>query len=88
MDYDVVVVGGGHAGVEAALSCSRMNKKVALITLDKNKIASMPCNPSIGGPAKGTVTREIAALGGEQGRAADSTYLQIKLLNYSKGPGV
>ncbi|WP_338969778.1 tRNA uridine-5-carboxymethylaminomethyl(34) synthesis enzyme MnmG [Spiroplasma endosymbiont of Labia minor] len=87
-NYDVIVIGAGHAGVEAALATARLGKKTALITLYKNKIASMPCNPSIGGPAKGIVVREIDALGGEMGKAADATALQTKLLNLSKGPGV
>ena len=86
--YDIVVVGGGHAGVEAALSAARLNKKTALLTLDINTIAKMPCNPSIGGPAKGIVVREIDALGGQMGITADKTALQFKMLNLSKGPGV
>ncbi|NLA79099.1 MAG: tRNA uridine-5-carboxymethylaminomethyl(34) synthesis enzyme MnmG [Erysipelothrix sp.] len=86
--YDVIVVGGGHAGVEAALAAAKMNKKTALCTLIIDKIAMMPCNPSIGGPAKGVVVREIDALGGQMGITADKTALQFKLLNTNKGPGV
>lgn len=86
--YDVIVVGAGHAGVEAALASARMNKKTALCTLIIDKIAMMPCNPSIGGPAKGIVAREIDALGGQMGITADLTALQFKLLNTNKGPGV
>lgn len=86
--YDVIVVGGGHAGVEAAIAANRMGQKTALITLDVNKIATMPCNPSIGGPAKGIVVREIEALGGVMGQIADKTALQFRILNSSKGPGV
>ena len=88
MKYDVIVVGGGHAGCEAALSCARLNKKTLLITGDINNIADMPCNPSIGGSAKGIVVREIDALGGEMGYNTDKTLLQIKMLNTKKGPGV
>ena len=88
MDYDVIVVGGGHAGCEASLSCARMGKKTLLITTNFNNIADMPCNPSIGGSAKGIVVREIDALGGEMGYCADRTLLQIKMLNVKKGPGV
>ncbi len=85
---DIIVVGGGHAGVEAALSASRLGFKTLLFTMDKNKVANMPCNPSIGGPAKGVVVREIDALGGEMAKATDATYLQMKMLNTAKGPGV
>jgi len=87
-DYDVIVIGAGHAGVEAALSSAKLGKKTALINLYDDKIATMPCNPSVGGPAKGIVVREIDALGGEMGKAADATALQTKLLNSSRGPGV
>lgn len=86
--YDSIVVGGGHAGVEAANALSKMNKKVLLITGNLEKVASLPCNPSIGGPAKGVVVREIDALGGIQGVASDKTQIQMKLLNASKGPAV
>ncbi len=85
---DVIVIGGGHAGVEAALACARNQKQTILYTLHIDMIASMPCNPSIGGPAKGIVVREIDALGGEMGKAADATALQFKMLNTTKGPGV
>lgn len=85
---DVIVIGGGHAGVEAALACARNRKQTILYTLNLDMIAAMPCNPSIGGPAKGIVVREIDALGGEMGKAADATALQFKMLNTTKGPGV
>ena len=88
MNYDIIVVGGGHAGCEAALSSARLNNKTLLITGNLNNVADMPCNPSIGGPAKGTVVREIDALGGEMGKNADKATLQIKLLNTKKGPAV
>ena len=86
--YDVIVVGAGHAGIEAAMACCRMKKKVALVTLDLNMAGSMPCNPSVGGPAKGIVVREIDALGGLMPIVADRTALQFKMLNTTKGPGV
>ena len=85
---DAIVVGAGHAGVEAALALAHAGKKTALITICINHIASMPCNPSIGGPAKGIVVREIDALGGMMPKVADKTALQFKMLNTTKGPGV
>ena len=88
MNYDVIVVGGGHAGCEASLAAARLSNKTLLITGNINNIADMPCNPSIGGPAKGIIVREIDALGGEMGRNADKANLQIKLLNTKKGPAV
>ncbi len=88
MNYDVIVVGGGHAGCEASLASARMGEKTLLITGNINNIADMPCNPSIGGPAKGVIVREIDALGGEMGRNADKAVLQIKMLNTKKGPAV
>lgn len=87
-DYQVIVVGGGHAGVEACAACAHMGLSTLLITLNKKMIANMPCNPSIGGSAKGIVVREIDALGGVMGIAADHEYLQMKMLNTGKGPGV
>lgn len=86
--FDILVVGAGHAGVEAALVAARCNKNTALVTLSKENIAKMPCNPSVGGPAKGIVVREIDALGGQMGITADKTALQFKMLNTTKGPGV
>ena len=88
MDYDIIVVGGGHAGCEAALAASRLNNKTLLVTGNINNIADMPCNPSIGGPAKGIVVREIDALGGEMAKNSDKATLQIKMLNTKKGPAV
>ena len=88
LDYDVIVVGGGHAGLEAAFACAHLKKKTLLLTLNKDMIGNMPCNPSIGGSAKGIVVREIDALGGMMGIAADHHYLQMKMLNTGKGPGV
>lgn len=85
---DVIVIGGGHAGVEAALACARLQKNTVLYSMHIDMIASMPCNPSVGGPAKGIVVREIDALGGEMGKAADVSALQFKMLNTTKGPGV
>ena len=86
--YDVIVIGGGHAGCEASLACARMGHKTLLVTGNIKNIADMPCNPSIGGSAKGIVVREIDALGGEMGINADKSHLQIKMLNSKKGPGV
>ena len=88
MKYDIIVVGGGHAGCEAALSSSRLKKRTLLISGNRDYIASMPCNPSIGGPAKGILVKEIDALGGEMGVNADKTYIQMKMLNQSNGPAV
>ncbi len=87
-DYEVIVVGAGHAGCEAAYACAKKGHKTALITLNINNIADMPCNPSIGGTAKGIIVREIDALGGIMGKAADQAHFQIKMLNISKGPAV
>lgn len=86
--YDVIVVGAGHAGSEAALAASRMGNKTLLLTINLDMVAFMPCNPSIGGPAKGVVVREIDALGGEMGRNIDKTYIQMRMLNTGKGPAV
>lgn len=86
--YDVVVVGAGHAGCEAALASARVGMETLLITLNVNMVAFMPCNPSIGGPAKGVVVREIDALGGEMGKNIDKTYIQMRMLNTGKGPAV
>ena len=86
--YDVVVVGAGHAGCEAALAAARLGMKTAIFTISLDGIANMPCNPSIGGTAKGHLVREIDALGGEMGRAADATFLQSRILNRGKGPAV
>ena len=87
-EYDVIVVGAGHAGCEAAVSCAKLGAKVLLATLNVDNIAMMPCNPAIGGPAKSTLVREIDALGGVMGEVADETYIQMKMLNSSKGPAV
>jgi tRNA uridine 5-carboxymethylaminomethyl modification enzyme len=86
--YDVIVVGAGHAGCEAALASARMGRKTLLLTMNLDSVALMPCNPSMGGPAKGHLIKEIDALGGEIGRNTDRTFIQIRLLNTSKGPAV
>ena len=88
MDYEIIVVGGGHAGCEAALSCARKGHKTLLVTANIKNIGDMPCNPSIGGSAKGIVVREIDALGGEMGINADKSQIQIKILNDAKGPAI
>ena len=84
----IIVIGAGHAGVEAALSSSRMGVETILLTMSAHHISSMPCNPSLGGPAKGIVVREIDALGGQMGISGDKTAIQFKKLNSNKGPGV
>lgn len=87
-DFDVIVVGAGHAGCEAALAAARMGAKTLILTLNLDAVAYMPCNPSIGGPAKGIVVREIDALGGEMARNIDKTHIQMRMLNTGKGPAV
>lgn len=86
--YDVIVVGAGHAGVEAGLASARMGAKTLMLTISLEGVAFMPCNPSVGGPAKGVVVREIDALGGEMGHNIDKTYIQMRMLNTRKGPAV
>ena len=87
-DYDVIVVGGGHAGIEAALASARLGKKTAMFIMNMDSVGNMPCNPSIGGTSKGHLVREIDALGGQMGIAADECFIQSKMLNSSKGPAV
>lgn len=86
--YDVIVVGAGHAGVEAGLASGRIGAKTLMLTINLDMVAFMPCNPSVGGPAKGVVVREIDALGGEMGRNTDKTHIQMRMLNTGKGPAV
>ena len=87
-DFDIIVVGGGHAGVEAALAASRMGKTVGLVTMERRKLALMSCNPAIGGLGKSHIVKEIDALGGLMARAIDATGIQFRKLNLSHGPAV
>ena len=87
-NYDVIVIGAGHAGVEAGLAAARMGAKTLMLTINLDMVAFMPCNPSVGGPAKGIVVREIDALGGQMGRTIDKTHIQMRMLNTGKGPAV
>ena len=86
--YDIVVIGAGHAGIEAALAAARLGCETAVFTINMDAVGNMPCNPSIGGTAKGHLVREVDALGGEMGKAADATFLQSRMLNRGKGPAV
>src|ERR1700749_1940186 len=88
MDFDIIVIGGGHAGAEASWVASRMGAKVGLVTLDPGRTGQMPCNPAIGGLGKGQMVREVDALGGLMGIATDNTGIQFRMLNRSKGPAV
>ena len=88
LKYDIIVIGAGHAGCEAATAAANMGKKVLLITMDMNKIAQMSCNPAIGGIAKGQIVREVDALGGFTGIVTDASTIQFRMLNRSKGPAM
>ena len=88
LDYDVIVIGAGHAGCEAASAAARLGSCTLLITIDMNKIAQMSCNPAVGGIAKGQIVREIDALGGQMGVVTDRTAIQFRMLNRSKGPAM
>jgi tRNA uridine 5-carboxymethylaminomethyl modification enzyme len=87
-EYDVAVIGAGHAGCEAALACARLGFKTIIFAINLDTVANLPCNPNIGGTAKGHLVREIDALGGEMGKAADATFIQSRMLNLGKGPAV
>ena len=88
LNYDVIVIGGGHAGCEAACAAANMGAKTLLVTMDMNKIGQMSCNPAVGGIAKGQIVREIDALGGQMGRVTDATAIQFRMLNVGTGPAV
>src|SRR5882672_486950 len=87
-EYDIIVIGGGHAGAEAAWAAARLGARVSLVSMDPGKIGQMSCNPAIGGLAKGQMARAVDALGGLMGRATDATGIQFRMLNLSKGPAV
>src|SRR5690554_2760057 len=87
-DYDIIVVGAGHAGCESALAAARLGKRTLLLTMNLDSIALMPCNPNIGGTGKGHLVREVDALGGEMGKNIDKSMIQCKMLNTAKGPAV